>query len=69
MEIATYYEQTNQVVTPSMMTWPTLNSLSIHMTALSNSDTHADIFHIKSNMPMTKYLEYFKFHLASIIGL
>ena len=47
MEMAAHYKKTNQVVTHPMMTWPTLKSFSIHMTALSKSDTHADIVPIK----------------------
>ena len=68
MKIADYYKQTDREVKPSMMMWRTLKSFTIHMSALEETTAHSEIVPIKSSMPMTKYLEYFKLHLSIIVG-
>ena len=68
IEIADY-DQANREVSPTMMMWPTLKSYSIQMSALSGTSDPTDIVPIKSSMPMTKFLEYFRLHLSTIVGL
>ena len=52
-----------------MTMWPTLKSYSIKILALSGNSNTTDIVPIKSSMPITKFLECFRLHLSTIVGL
>ena len=69
IEISDYYNQTNQEVSLTMMMWQTLKSYSIQMLALYGTSNPSNIVPIKSSIPMTKFREYFRSHLSTIVGL
>ena len=66
--IAKYYDETTRQVTPDMMMWPVLKSFATQMEALTETVSPPDMTPIKSNMPMTKFLEHFNLHCGKVIG-